>query len=218
MLDNIKLMKLKAEKPLESIWRIVNALTGKGTKHLEHEEFIFNHYNERNESEHYVYVVSSGSIQLYQGEGGLLVGVSDAPLVLGLLKSKYTFNAYTFELDSNSVIERIPYETAISIIKHDDLLDDLLAYLAFISDCHTYRETVFIQDSTYKVLCLLLMELSYKPLEERLKISVIAYIMKRSSMSRSGALRMLSALREGGYIDMQKGKLINVCKLFPDNF
>ncbi len=54
-------------------------------------------------------------------------------------------------------------------------------------------------------------------IELRSQIGVINYIQTHTHISRSVIAEMLSALRKGNYIEMQKGKLIAVHKL-PLNY
>lgn len=217
MINNIKLIESMSAKPLESTWRLVNALAHKGIDLSVNEDFVF--AKQRGDLiDYYIYILLEGRISAYKRGNKLLIGTLNAPGLIGIPKSKFRYVTYNFKQEPNSVVKRINYDDAIAIIKQQSLFEDMLEYQSFMSDFQTYRDIIFTQGSTYKVLCLLLIELSHRSLEERLKISVISYILERSSMSRSGALKMLAELRVGKYIIMEKGKLMEVCRIFPEKF
>lgn len=75
-----------------------------------------------------------------------------------------------------------------------------------------------ISRTTYETVCGLLKELMLFPDESREKISVAYYIMDRTHLARSGVMRILADLRLGGYIEIEKGKLKNIVKRFPDKY
>lgn len=47
----------------------------------------------------------------------------------------------------------------------------------------------------------------------RSRIGVLNYIQQRTRISRSVIAEVLSALRKGEYIEMNKGKLVNITRL-----
>ncbi|MHA0938650.1 helix-turn-helix domain-containing protein, partial [Enterobacter kobei] len=51
----------------------------------------------------------------------------------------------------------------------------------------------------------------------RNNITVESYIREKTHLSRSGVMRILAGLKKGGYIEMQRGVLINIVKL-PEKY
>ncbi|MNN87625.1 putative DNA-binding transcriptional regulator [compost metagenome] len=47
----------------------------------------------------------------------------------------------------------------------------------------------------------------------RSRVGVMNYIHQRTRISRSVVAEVLAALRKGGYIEMNKGKLVNINRL-----
>ncbi|AJR00378.1 hypothetical protein F652_2389 [Enterobacteriaceae bacterium bta3-1] len=62
-----------------------------------------------------------------------------------------------------------------------------------------------------------LIEIMDYPVERRRSISVASYVISRTMLSRSTIMRMLSDLLEGGYITMEKGKLLDM-KNLPEKY
>lgn len=77
------------------------------------------------------------------------------------------------------------------------------------------KETVGI--SNYELICNLLTSLNQESFEIRATTSAMEYIQERSSLSRSGIMKTLALLRNGGYIVIKKGLLIKINKL-PKKF
>lgn len=77
------------------------------------------------------------------------------------------------------------------------------------------QETVGV--SNYELICNLLTSLNSEIFEIRATTSALEYIQERSSLSRSGIMKTLSTLRDGGYIVIKKGLLIKINKL-PKKF
>lgn len=77
------------------------------------------------------------------------------------------------------------------------------------------KETVGI--SNYMLVCNLLNSLCNESFEIRATTTALEYIQDRSMLSRSGIMKMLSALRSGGYIVINKGLLVKINSL-PKKF
>lgn len=50
------------------------------------------------------------------------------------------------------------------------------------------------------------------------KESIVSFILKRTRLSRSYIFQILAELKSGGYITMQRGKLISINRYIPDRF
>ena len=77
------------------------------------------------------------------------------------------------------------------------------------------QETVGI--SNYELICNLLTSLNNENFEIRATTSALEYIQGRSSLSRSGIMKTLALLRDGGYIVIKKGLLIKI-NMLPKKF
>ncbi|MGL5389655.1 MAG: helix-turn-helix domain-containing protein [Serratia sp. (in: enterobacteria)] len=77
------------------------------------------------------------------------------------------------------------------------------------------KETVGV--SNYELICNLLLSLSLESFEIRATTTALEYIQERSLLSRSGIMKTLATLKEGGYITINKGLLITLNSL-PKRF
>lgn len=87
-----------------------------------------------------------------------------------------------------------------------DLAEKL--YVSF--DMHTLS-------TAYEKIRVQLCELMTEPPSYREKISAEQYIRGKTRLSRSGVMRILASLRDGGYIELEKGVLQKIHSL-PDKY
>lgn len=93
------------------------------------------------------------------------------------------------------------------IIANDNLWEHF-ARLLMYSASRVYEHCAMIsQLSAYDIICTQLVELMQEPESIREHTTAANYIKSRTWLSRSGIMRILSELRTGGYITMQRGVL-----------
>lgn len=160
-----------------------------------------------------VIFIREGCIDIWRNHDQLLVATAIGPAILGLQGSVFRYQTHTFKRQKNVDIHFLPLTTALDIIKEYDLFEDVLTYQAYMNDRQTYRDFLMINSSAYSIICMLLTEISTYPHHK--EISVAQYISMRTRLARSGIMKILSDLRFGGFIEMEKGKLIRLCNPFP---
>lgn len=64
--------------------------------------------------------------------------------------------------------------------------------------------------TTYDVLCYQLQALAKESDNIRQQIAAYQYILDRTHLSRSSVMKMLAALKKGGYIELEQGKLVAI--------
>lgn len=203
------------QKPQESTLRIVECISNIGEIYSDNQQVVFCQEIE-NKKKEFVYAVQEGKVEIYRKN--LFIGELTAPCIMGLLKSGFLIDFYTLKPSNDSVMVVAERGTAMNAIIQHGLWDDVLNYQAYVFDLLLYRRELIIKNSAYSVICSLLEELVKLPLAEREKISVGSYILKHSDMARSGMMRILSDLKMGGYIEMKRGKLIQICKKLPEKY
>lgn len=163
------------------------------------------------------FLLYSGTCVVKRSIDSLVLSTITAPCIIGLND--------LFHLKSDVELQ------AISDIKYGITLVDKL--LGFVEEHHLWKnmsymlmlsatrfseyqkETVGI--SNYELICNLLRSLNNESFEVRATTSALEYIRGRSLLSRSGIMKTLSSLKEGGYIIIKKGLLININSL-PKKF
>lgn len=99
------------------------------------------------------------------------------------------------------------------IVEECELWHDVARFLAYrlMVMCVRDRELVGV-DSYLKVRALLIEIWAY-PDEYRQSINVLNFVQRRTGISRSRTLKLLSELKKGGYINIENGRLISIWKL-----
>ncbi|WP_347254736.1 helix-turn-helix domain-containing protein [Leminorella grimontii] len=203
------------QKPQESTLRLVECISNIGEIYSHNQQVVFCQEIE-NKRKEFVFAVQEGKVEIYRKN--VFIGELSAPCIMGLLQSCFLIDFYHLKPSSDSVMVATERSTAMEAITQKGLWNDVLNYQAYVFDILLYRRELIIKNSAYSVICNLLEELAKLPLAEREKISVGSYILKYSDMARSGMMRILSDLKMGGYIEMKRGKLIQICKKLPEKY
>jgi hypothetical protein len=167
-------------------------------------------------AQHYVIFFREGCVDVWRNHDHLLVATAAGPAILGLQGSTFRYSTHTFRRHKSMDIQFLPLSSVLKIIRDNDLLEDVLTYQAYLNDHQTYRDFLMVNNSAYSIICMLLTELSLYP--DCQDISVEKFILARTRLARSGVLKILADLRFGGFIEMEKGKLIRLCFPFPNKY
>ncbi|MDR9891636.1 helix-turn-helix domain-containing protein [Pseudenterobacter timonensis] len=164
----------------------------------------------RIDNELYCYLLLEGSFGVYRKSDDRMLVIISGPSILGL-SGLVTGNA-TIYLKAlvPCVAAKIPLKTVQRTIEEQDLWEALSRYMMLIAvhlyiageqlSAPTASETVYTQ---LKVL------MTEDP-SIRNKITAERYIRDKTELSRSMIMRILSDLKKGGYIEIQKGILVNL--------
>lgn len=71
----------------------------------------------------------------------------------------------------------------------------------------------FKQKTAYEMIRQQLIKLMEEEVDYRHSVTAEKYIREKTRLSRSGVMRILAALKTGGFIEMEEGKLIKINKL-----
>lgn len=156
-----------------------------------------------------------GSIALYRRGDGLVLYSQTAPFIMGLSSHSPAPEQMYIKTRENCIISSLPVREANALIQRHNLWKDLSYLLIFTTSCIYSHYARLTQRSSYDIIKFQLEELINEPDCVRLNTSTASYIQQRSFLSRSGIMRILSELRAGGYITMEKGILIAIKHLPP---
>ncbi|POZ17531.1 hypothetical protein C3Z09_07305 [Lelliottia aquatilis] len=209
------LYKHKPIKPLDIINKLINCFS-------KHSQPLLGRYGDDripfidDDGKSIVTLITSGQVDIWRNHDNLLVATVIAPGILGLQGSDFRYHTHTFRRQGLSDILYLTHEAAMKIINENNLASDVMTYQAYIGDHQSYRDIVMVNSSTYSIVCMMLTELAQHP--NHAEMSVEKYILTRTRLARSGVMKILSDLRYGGFIEMEKGKLIKLGIPFPKNY
>lgn len=159
---------------------------------------------------HQCYLLHSGSVTLNRRGDGMILNTENAPFILGV-SNQYSHleNLYVKVLE-NAQISRLSVERFNLLIGSYNLWQSL-SYLLIYNASQVYVHSAMISQMTsYDLIRFQLNELISEPDKLRQDTTAANYILNRTYLSRSCVMRILSLLRNGGYITLQRGKLIEL--------
>lgn len=199
-------------KPLAEIERVINCLE----KHANIIKPGVNNivlFKDRNDQTQCI-LLASGVATLIRDDG-VIVGVVDAPMIIGQIGIfNYQMN-YKTSLHKSSIAYKIPAKNAEPIINSNNLWRDIACITAYNISLILFRESHFSGNNAYALVKGCLQLITTK--NEYKKINVPKYIMDRTLLSRSIVMKILRDLKRGGYITMENGKALTINNL-PANY
>lgn len=159
------------------------------------------------------FIILSGVISLRRGEN-VLVGIAQAPFIMGLsdgvMKTDVPYRLIT---ESNCTGYHLPASQTINIIEQCQVWHEAFCWLAWQNCMLEMRDLQLIGNNSYDQIRATLISMTKWDDELRSRVGVMNYIHQRTRISRSVVAEVLAALRKGGYIEMNKGKLVNINRL-----
>lgn len=194
-------------KPLNHIERILLHLQPFSTEVIYPKGAVIR-YTEENIR--YCFLLYKGSVALHRRGDGMVLNSESTPFVFGISNQLSNEEHMYIRTLDECCVGQVPLALANEIIAKDDLWESL-SHLVIYTTGRVYDHCMAItQMSAYDIIRFQLMELIGEPDNIRLHITAANYIIDRSYLSRSGTMRILSELRTGGYIIMDKGILIEI--------
>ena len=173
----------------------------------------------------------SGFILLEEGvasvcfaENQLVISTVLAPAILGLIDNYGVFNGLPDIRHSSLFAETdlsgrwIAHQAAVNILNEKNLWQEMAHILTQRLMVLSMRERELLGGDSYQMVRILLMELAVYSETYRRQINVLRFIQRRTNLSRSRIMSILSELRKGGYIIIHRGVLMTIAQPLPANF
>ncbi|QBH97623.1 hypothetical protein EKN56_15155 [Limnobaculum zhutongyuii] len=164
-----------------------------------------------------VFCIQQGIFSIYMNREDRLLSYAEGPTIFGLAYLYTPTIDHYMKANQISTILTLPTEEAHHIIKSENLYESFICVqshnVALIFEM--YERT--ITSSNYAFIRALLIDLDQSSDAVKESITVASYIIKRSGLSRSYVMLVLSELRKGSYIHMENGKLTGITSL-PERF
>lgn len=173
----------------------------------------------------------SGFILLEEGvasvcfaENQLVISTILAPAILGLIDNYGVFNGLPDIRHSSLFAETdlsgrwIAHQAAVNILNEKNLWQEMAHILTQRLMVLSMREQELLGVDSYQMVRILLMELAVYSETYRRQINVLRFIQRRTNLSRSRIMSILSELRKGGYIIIHRGVLMTIAQPLPANF
>ncbi|MBK5071725.1 helix-turn-helix domain-containing protein [Budviciaceae bacterium CWB-B4] len=164
-----------------------------------------------------IFCIQKGVFSVYMNREDRLLSYVEGPAILGLAYLYTPTANHYMKANETSTILTLPTREAHKIIKEENLYESFICIqshnVALIFEM--YERT--ITSSNYAFIRALLIDLDQNSNAVKESVTVASYIIKRSGLSRSYVMLVLSELRKGDYIRMEDGKLTGITSL-PERF
>lgn len=155
-----------------------------------------------------------------QDDNDIVIGQSFPLMPVGLLERYYSETQLHYKAESSvkaiSISIDVFDELASSNPETTQLLFKIISYM-LISVVHVYYEVN--TDTRYSVIRNMIYRYNKRNENNILKQQNLSvFILSRTRLSRSYIFKILSELKTGGYITIERGKLISINKHIPERY
>lgn len=199
-------------KPLTQLEIIRSRLVGVGKKFTVPADSEFSMFNEKGEP--LIWFFSEGSIILHREKDDVLMELVSAPTLIGLANVFHKSHIeYRITTQTDCQGFSLPVTQAFEAIEKNKLWQQACHWTTYLLRSLEQRDANFVGATTYSQIRATLLLMNSWSSDLRARTGVINFIQKRTKISRSVIAEILSALRKGNYIEMEKGKLKSVGRL-----
>ncbi|HCM3123872.1 winged helix-turn-helix transcriptional regulator [Klebsiella aerogenes] len=166
-----------------------------------------------------IVLLESGIFSICRSDRGLNVLSVFAPSLAGLIDSYgVTYDVPTrpehFLIAETECRGRaVSLADFIKVTDECNLWHDVARFLAYRLMVMNVRDRELVGVDSYLKVRALLIEIAAYNDEYRQSINVLNFIQRRTGISRSRTMKLLSELRKGGYINIDGGRLLGIKKL-----
>lgn len=165
-----------------------------------------------------LFLFLEGELSILRASDGLLIVTVYDPHLFGIAEMIQPVRGHLLRAESESTILRVDAQTAMQMFREKGVWEDVASVLSYHTAYLFYRDALVVQQRTYSVIRNHLQEMILLPEETRMKISILDYIQERTHLSRSSVLNVLSALKNGHYIEFKRGGYLMSVSSLPERF
>lgn len=165
-----------------------------------------------------LYLFLAGELSILRASDGLLIVTVYDPHLFGIAEMIQPVRGHLLRAETESTILRVDAKTAMDTFRQHGVMEDVVSLLSYHTAYLFYRDALVVQQKTYAVIRNHLQEMSQLPEETRMRVSILDYIQERTHLSRSSVLNVLSALKNGHYIEFKRGGYLTELNKLPEHF
>ncbi len=157
----------------------------------------------------------SGSLALTRDWDNLIFFETNRSNIFGisLQPNNARFEHFRLIIKEDSLVKRISRADFLAVIEEQKLWKELSHVISFYYYVLLWKNYHFYAADSYMLVRKSLITLGEMPLESRININASQYITSTTNLSKSYVMKVIQELRKGGYIEIQRGRLITIGKL-----
>lgn len=159
-------------------------------------------------------VITHGAVSISRHPNNILFGMAQSPAIFGLAAAVINIHQeYILTAESECQGYYLPAQDTLHCLESYQLWREALYWVTWQHRMLEVRDAELIGASNYHQIRSTLLAMARWSDSLRARIGVMKFIQQRTNISRSVIAEVLSALRQGNYIQMEKGKLVSVTRL-----
>lgn len=164
-------------------------------------------------STQFCYLVARGVFELYREKDDLVIAFWTTPVIIGLNNLTNMNLGIYIKTVTTCEIGRMRSDEALKHIEELSLWKVLALHLLHVSAKLFTVGQQLSAPRMYEIIRSQLLEYLSEDQKIRDTITVERYIRLKTSLSRSGIMKVLLSLKKGGHIEMVRGKLLKINSL-----
>ena len=195
------------QKPLAELYRLTD---------------LFTDYNKLTRVERYtlipikahtVTLIHGGQFSIIRSSDRLLFEKQTAPALYGLSGNTRSLTYLRVYADTQCYFQLVPLEIFMQRLEDHHALHLIPPILSWHIENLLYRDEMMMGRNSYQMIKGNILHINQLDEFMRTKINVADFIVKRTNLSRSIVMKVLSAMRAKNHIDVKRGKLLSVNQL-----
>lgn len=201
----------KKLRPHDEMEAIISATSGYKEKTLKKWQKISTADSE------YIHIIVGGEIEFRRVSDELCVFTLQGQCIFGLSAIFYNSSHMYALVRANTVVRSIKKDDFARLMTEKNLWPELTKVLSWYICLLSKRDDVLVARSAYSVVREFLLEINELIVHHQRDINVYDYIQEYTNLARSTIIKILSDLKKGQYIVVEKGRLINMTTL-PEKY
>lgn len=165
----------------------------------------------------YIHIIVSGDVEFRRESDELCMFTVQGPCIFGLCSMFYSATHMYGLIRSNTVVRSIKKEAFAQLMTENNLWPELTKVLSWYICMLSKRDDVLVARSAYSVVREFLYEINELIVQHQRDINIYDYIQEYTNLARSTIIKILSDLKKGQYIVVEKGRLLNLTSL-PEKY
>lgn len=162
-----------------------------------------------------IYYLASGEIEIRNLKNKMIIANVIAPAILGVSTLLVDTERYYIQTTDNSEFYSVSASDFTLMIEERKLWRHISVILTYTISLYYCRDLLLSQSNVYSIIRNQLEMLWEQNSVKQENISVFDYILHRTPVSRSSLNKVLKDLAKGGYIKLNRGRLVEMNKLPP---
>ncbi|MEX9254839.1 helix-turn-helix domain-containing protein [Pseudenterobacter timonensis] len=165
----------------------------------------------------YIHIILEGNVEFRRESDELCVFSLRGHCIFGIASIYYKATHMYGLVRDKTVVRSIRKEEFLEVITQQNLWPELSEVMAWYICLMSKRDDLLVARSAYSVVREFLLEINELIVNQQRDINVYDYIQEYTNLARSTIIKILSDLKKGRYIVVEKGRLLNITTL-PERY